>query len=348
MPHGPATARGQHYVPRMLQSAFARPGKGRYAQVHVFDKRDDRTFRTAPENMLQARDFNTYDDGTYVVCIEGGLGKIEAQTAPVFAKIRQDRSLAELTLEERVKVMAFTALQGIRGVSVRTNMLDVAEQMRERIRSQGHDPDLVPQLKGSNDPEQVKLTAMMFASESLPEFTVSFADKVMLLIEAAPGTTFLLGDAPAVMANQHDLGLRGNLGLKVKGIQVYLPIAPDLAIGFWCPSLALELERGLQQTEESLRRTAGMALLGIGPEADQLRRMRADLTERVARLRADVEAIRAQRPLQSCSENMDYYNSLQVTFSERYVLSATGDFSLVRRMIADDPERRRGARMELA
>lgn len=348
MPKERTRARGQHYVPCMLQSAFATKGKGKYAQVYVYDKHEDRAFRTAPENVLHERDFNTYDDGKYVVCLETGLGKIEDQTAPVLKKIVASRSLAELTLEERVKVMAFTALQQIRGVNTRANMIDVAEQMRERIRSEGHDPDLVPQLKGSVDPDQAKLSAMMLASKNLPELTESFADKSMILVEAAPGTTFLLGDAPTVMANQNDMGLRGNLGLKVQGIQIYLPVAPDLAIGFWCPSLLAELEVALKQSEESLRTTAAAALLGYGPEADRLRMMRAALEERRARLRSDVEAIQSQRPLKSSVENMDYYNSLQVIYSERYVVSATGDFSFVRGMIASDSNSRRGARMQLA
>lgn len=335
-------------MPCMLQSAFATAGRGKFDQVYVFDKQEDRTFRTAPENVLHERDFNRYDDGGYIVCMEGGLGKIEDQAAPVFRRIRDSRSLVGLTLEDRVKVMAFVALQHVRGPSTRINMIDVGEKMRERIRSMGHDPENIPQLRGGDDPEMIKLTAMKLAKENLPKFTESFADKVMLLVGAAPGATFLLGDNPVVKANQNGMGIRGNLGLKSEGIEIYLPIAPDLIVAFWCPTLLKFLEHGLMQSEMSYRKTAPVALLGVGQEADRIREMHADLKVRVERLKADVEAIRDQRPLTSRPENMDYYNSLQVIYAERMLISATGDFALVRNMIAGDESLRSGPRMELA
>lgn len=332
----------------MLQSAFATAGRGKFAQVHVFDKQEDRIFRTAPENVLHERDFNRYDDGRYIVCMEEGLGKIEDQAAPVFKRIKESRSLAGLTLEDRIKVMAFVALQQVRGPSTRYNMTDIGEKMRERIRSMGHDPDDIPQLRGGDDPEMIKLTAMKLVQENLPSFTESFADKVMLLVGAAPGTTFLLGDSPVVKSNQNEMGIRGNLGLKSAGIEIYLPIAPHLAVAFWCPTLLTFLEHGLKQSDESYRKTAPVALLGVGQEADKIREMHADLKVRLERLRADIEAVRDQRPLISSPENMDYYNSLQVIHAERRVISATGDFSLVRNMIAGDESLRTGPRMELA
>lgn len=348
MPKPEKLPRGQHYVPRMLQGPFTSPGRGKFPQVHVFDKQQDRTFQTAPENVLHERDFNTFDAGDYVVTLERSMGKIEDQAAPIFAKIIAQHSLAKLSLVERVAVMAFVALQNIRGVSTRASMLHVDEQIRERLRSEGHDPEVIPQLKGGNDPQQVKLTAMKLASDNLPAFTKSFGDKAMLLIEAAPGTTFLLGDNPVVMANQRTDEFRSTLGLMCEGIEIYMPIAPELALAFWCQSNVATLEEGLARSEESLRKYGAVALLGVGPDADKVRELHADLKTRIPRLKADVEAIREQRPLQSVPENMDFYNSLQVVYAERYIISSTGDFSLARSMIANDTKVRTGLRMELA
>ncbi|MBP8235703.1 MAG: hypothetical protein KAY22_25745, partial [Rhizorhabdus sp.] len=60
----------------MLQDAFAASGRGKKRQVHVFDKHEDRIFRTSPENILQERDFNTFQDGATTYCLEDGMGKI--------------------------------------------------------------------------------------------------------------------------------------------------------------------------------------------------------------------------------------------------------------------------------
>nr|WP_292224053.1 DUF4238 domain-containing protein [Brevundimonas sp.] len=334
-------------MPCMLQSAFATAGRGKFPQVYVFDKKEERIFRTAPANILHERDFNRYNDGKYIICMEDGLGKIEDQAAPVFKRIAEDRSLVGLTLEDRVKVMAFVALQQVRGPSTRINMIDVAEKMRERVRSMGHDPEEVPQLRGMDDPEMVKFIAMNLASKNLPEFTKIISTKMMLLIGAAPGTTFLLGDHPVVKANTNQNGVLGSLGLTSEGIEIYLPIAPDLLLAFWCPTLVHFLEVGLKQSEESYHNTALIALLGVGSEADLLRKERANLGASIEALRADLDAIRNQKPLISNAKSMEYYNSLQVIYAERRVISATGDFALASNMIAGNNNLRSGPRLEL-
>ncbi len=225
----------------MLQEPFTTPGKGRKPQVHVFDKKTGRTFRTSPENVLHERDFNTFEHQGTVYCLEDGFGKIEDQAAPVFRKLIARRTLVAL-------------------------------------------------------------------------------------------------------ANQNDTSPYGNLGLEVKGIEIYLPIAPDLAIAFWCPSIIEFLQTALATCEASQRKTAGVALIGVGAGADNLRTQRRQLQERIDQLRADLAAIRVERRLKNSPENMDYMNSLQIAHAERYLLSRDGDFSLATRMIADNDDYRRGLR----
>jgi hypothetical protein len=313
----------------------------------VFDKQSDRTFRTSPENILQARDFNTFEDGGVVHCLEDGMGSVEDRAAPALRKVTAERSLAGLSTEERAAIMVFTALQKVRGVNTRAAMVDMVEQIRERLRANGDDPDLVPQLQGGDDPEQVKLSSLMLVGRNLAEFARSYANKVMLLFEAAPGATFLLGDTPVVLANQNDTRPYGNLGLEVTGIEIYLPIAPDLTLAFWCPSLVASMEDALRQCEASRQKLVAVALLGIGHAAGEARRMQAELNERAVKIRADLATIERQEPLKSSQDDMDYLNSLQVGQAERHVISSTGDFSLVQRMISDNEKHRRGLRSEL-
>jgi hypothetical protein len=332
----------------MLQNAFATPAKGKKDQLFVFDKHEDRRFRTSPENILQQRDFNTYDDGKAVLCLEDGMQSVEDKAAPVIRKIIAERAVYGLTDEERAALCVFAALQKIRGTSIRSDMLDFTKQISDRLKANGDDPSQIPQLQGGDDPEQVKLSALMLVRNNLAEFARSYANKVLALNAAPAGETFLLGDCPVVLANQNDYGPYGNIGLEVKGIEIYLPIAPDLALAFLCPSILEELRNSIVQIEQSLQRTSAVALLAIGPEADELRRQRETLKRSVARLREDVAAMDAGTPAQYDHGNMDYLNSLQVAHAERYVLSATGDFDLAQRMIADDSARRFGWRPQLA
>jgi len=41
-----------------------------------------------------------------------------------------------------------------------------------------------------------------------------------------------------------------------------------------------------------------------------------------------------------------FFNSLQVYYADRYVLSSTREFDLAKRMIADNPARRKGWRFK--
>lgn len=343
-----SSARGQHHVPMMLQDAFSVPGKGKKRQIHVFDKHNDRTFRTSPENILQERDFNTFESGEITYCLEDGMGKIEDQAAPALRKVIANRTLSCLDQKERAAILVFTALQKIRGVSLRAGMLDIDAMIRKKLRSNGDDPDIVPQLHGGDEPQQVKLSALKMVGDHLPEFVNSYLNKIMILMEACSGEAFLLGDTPVVLANQNDTFPYGNLGLEVKGIEIYLPISPELAIAFWCPSIIGFMETALKRCEQSIQNSNAAALLGVGPDAEKVREILPQLVIRAAKIKDDLEAIRNQTPLKNSPENMEYINALQVTYAEQYVLSSTGDFGLVKRMIAKNSAYRRGHRAQFA
>lgn len=340
-------ARGQHYVPRMLQEAFTTPGKGKKAQLFVFDKHEGRAFRTSPDNVLHERDFNTYESQDARYCLEGGMGKIEALAAPVLRKIIAARSLASLSDEERGALTVFVALQQIRGVSVRAKMVDMVEQVRAHVRQMGQDPDTVPQLLGHDDPEAIKLSALLLAGQDLGQLALAYVDKALLLFSAAPGTRFYLGDTPVVLANHRDTKPYGNLGLEVEGVEIYMPLAPDLLLAFWCPSLVRLMEDGLAACERSLNSTAAAALLGVGPAAEDVRQKREAIAARRRHIAADLAAIAEQRPIESDLDNMDYFNSLQVLHAERYLLSATNEFTFARKILAERPDARQGRRLTI-
>lgn len=332
----------------MLQDAFAASGRGKKRQVHVFDKHEDRIFRTSPENILQERDFNTFQDGATTYCLEDGMGKIEHAAAPVLRKLIAHRTLACLEESERAAILVFTALQRIRGVHTRAGMLDIADKLRTRLRDNGDNPDAVLQLRDADDPEAVKLSALMLIGEGMPDFLRSYANKVMVLMAAPPGATFLLGDTPVVLANHRDTLPYGNLGLEVKGIEIYMPISPDLTIAFWCPSIVELMETAFRKSEEAFRETSAIALLGVRSNAFKAREVIGQLKVRSEKLRRDLSAIRDGIPLLNTRDNMEYLNSLQVSFAERYILSSTGDFALPKRMIADNRVYRGGHRWQLA
>lgn len=108
------------------------------------------------------------------------------------------------------------------------------------------------------------------------------------------------------------------------------------------------MQTALASCEQSLKSTAAAALLGVGPDANEIRQTREALEMRRQRIASDLEAIATQRPVESSIDNMDYANSLQVLYAERYLLSSANDFAFVREILAERPSARRGRRMHIA
>lgn len=343
-----SNVRNQHYVPRCLMNAFAKRGGGKKLQVHVFDKRSDRSFLTATENIFSQRDFNTFEgEGGAVLCLEDGMAAIEDIVAPVLRKLAAERSLAAISDEERTALIVFVALQKIRGVSLRTQFKAMTDQLRRRIQADGTDPDTIDQLREDGD-EGLKLTSLQFVRDHLAEFTQHYLDKALVLHAAPKGQEFVLGDAAVVWANKRDHGPYGNLGLGVVGLELYMPVSPDLAVAFWCPSIVDMVSRTRDGTRDLIRKLSAVSLLGLGREAEEARRILPQVRAKFARAQADLDAIAAGVPLQLDIDNMKYVNSLQISQSEQYVVSLNGDFSFVQEMIRDNAAYRRGPQIRFA
>jgi hypothetical protein len=67
-------------------------------------------------------------------------------------------------------------------------------------------------------------------------FGPHFLNKDWLLISTTRKSPFIIGDNPLALQNAIDMGPYGNLGLAVKGIEIYLPLSPVRALAIWCPS----------------------------------------------------------------------------------------------------------------
>jgi len=159
------------------------------------------------------------------------------------------------------------------------------------------------------------------------------AAKDWVLLQTDRKHPYLIGDHPLAMHNMIDHGLRGNLGLKVEGIEIYFPISPQLSLALWCPSHREALMSGISRLTEMSEKQPWLAERFTGPWASAVQMM---------------EAITRGTPLPSQPENVLFFNSLQICTAERFVFSSNPDFSLAEDMIAKNPELRHGRRLEEA
>jgi len=121
---------------------------------------------------------------------------------------------------------------------------------------------------------------------------------------------------------------RGNLGLAVKGIEIYLPISSTQTLAFFCRSHQEMIRDGVERMRKSMVWDPSMGE-GFGDLLSWRRAFRTGI------------------PLPSKPDNVLNHNSLQVSYAERYVFSSTADFELVESMIKDNSAFRIGPRPQV-
>jgi hypothetical protein len=202
--------------------------------------------------------------------------------------------------------------------------------MREHIASLGTDPDTVPQLYVPNQNEEKMFDARLLANLT-KDLTPLVTRKAWFLYRVPANHPLYISDNPVALHNDHEFELRGNLGLAVFGVQVYLPVSAHRCLAMYCPDEMAHLEAAYEDYLKRIREDAEPKPPPI-PEAGP-------------RL---IEGLRTGMCMDLPEPSLDFVNSLQVWNAERYVYCSADDFDLAREMIAKEPRLRTGPRSELA
>jgi len=310
----------QHYVPQLLLRGFATPKR---RQVYVFDKQIEKVFRSSVRNLACERGFYDLEDEGDPKRLDRWLGRLEEYTAPIIKSIRGRRSLDHLHPAERKWIASFIAVQQVRTRRHRESRGDLNRQMADALREMGADPSKVENFRELTEAE-VRRDSIADMPPTAFTLLPHLLNKAWILLSAAPGRTFWVGDHPVVLANNLNPGdgLRGTLGLAVRGIEVYLPISSELTLGCLCPTVP-----------------AMFAAVNAQVIQPVLRKGRAD---------EFLDAFTGRATLQLDAENVKYHNSLQVIGAERFIFSLHDEFDMAREMLASHPNLKTGPRVEIA
>lgn len=313
-----------HYVPRFLLRNFC---SGTKPRLWAYDKSAGKSFETTIQSVAGERDFYEVTVGDFTVSLEEGLSKLESEARTIINRIINARSIGVMSEDDRILLAVFVATQMQRVPHSRENLLALSEGfsrvMKERF---GMDTDDFPAMT----PEIAKALSIKSLTEP-NQFAEHILNKSWLLFETADSTPFYISDNPVALQNNVEPRgpLRGNLGLAVPGIEIYLPLSSTLTLGFYCCSHEEMIRNGVEKMRRSIVRDPNFPMT-FGPLLDWMR------------------AFRKGTPLTSTADNVLNHNSLQVRQAERYVFSSQPDFELVESMIADDSRFRKGPRPEIA
>lgn len=312
----------QHYVPRFILKKFS---SGKKPKIWAFDKTNDKTFHTNIKNIASETDFYEFkipeEEKTISVSMEKNLSNIEAMASSVFKEICKEKNLKELSKEHGSILVLFVTVQFVRTKEYRERILQLGDILKEKVKSIGATKEQIDDLIGDDEENETLLGLSAF--KNISHFLPRFADKAWLLFETTKDAPFYISDNPVVLHNQNDYSPYGSLGISVKGIEIYFPISSTLCLVIYCPSIA-------DTIMESAERIENLNL----PSLDDVMQSTMDIAH----------GLRNGSSISINTDHVKMLNSLQVTFSTRYVYSEDGDFDLVKEMVTNNESYRTALR----
>jgi len=312
----------QHYVPRFLLKNFS---DGKKHRVYVFDKSNDRCFQVHINKIAAEKGFYDLPTGDDILTVEPSLSQLESKAAQAIRKILDQERFEYLDPIEFQTIAEFLAVQFVRTKAHRVRSEHFRTLMIEKFRRMGFSHESIG--KYVDDPPGIlgdKLSGMI-SLRNAGEYVPYFWNKRWILFKTTKKHPLFLSDNPLVLHNEVDHGpFLCNLGLAVRGIEIYLPLSSTCCLGLICPTLA----EGTDQSDfgEGMFLEPFSSPMGKTPQSPSI---------------ADIPCIyRSGPPIGMKPENVTFANSLQVWSSLRYVFCEENSFGLVREMIAVDEKYR--------
>nr|WP_280800228.1 DUF4238 domain-containing protein [Mesorhizobium sp. L103C565B0] len=268
---------------------------------------------------------------------------------PSYGKVLKDRRL-DNSPEQKAALAMMLAFQLLRTKATRDQWQAIEEALVKKVEESG---GKMQDVRGWEDwqpmtEDRLKREHLLSIQGSIGGHAQIIAAKDFVLAEPAPGRSFYLGDNPVCLANARDFGPRGNLGLGVQGIEIYMPLASDLMLCAFCPSIIEGLRETHKRAKEARQAEAVSRLMKGQLSAAGMRQF-LDAANATARPVEELLSAAADGyPVSSNDANMDYYNSLQTSYAYRYVVCQQADFALARSFNSENPALKRGRRVQVA
>lgn len=327
-------AETHHYVPRFVLRQFL--SDEAKEQVAVYDKHKDNSFVTSIKNIMSERRFNEFEFDEFIVSFESVASKIEDSIIPTYKRIVDNRRL-EGTPDEKADLAFLIAFQMLRVKAMRDLHVEIERGVREKVEALGHRMEQIQGWEPLTE-DRLKLLHLGNIQETIGKFALVIAEKDILLAQPSQNSSFYIGDNPVVLSNRLDFGPYGNIGLAVKGIEIYLPLSSDLLLCAFCPSILSEQFQSNAVTRYKIRSELQRRAVAGQITFKQLTEQTAKIDGLCSHFDKMKDDFVNGRPIDSNPDNMKYYNSLQSQWARRYLIDKRGDFKLAKKYISEFPQ----------
>jgi hypothetical protein len=272
----------------------------------------DEITRRPPKRAASGVGFYDFMVGGEIVSFEDQLETIETSAAPILKEIVRSRSVAGLSETQRNSVADFMAAQ-----SFRTKAFYKGLELQS------------PRHQFGAFFAELWRSAFLLSAE--------IVQRKWAVIAINHDDVFYLGDHPVVLQDTEEPSLDKELGFDIKGVEAFLPLAPQCALYMPCASISQEIISGYQtaaRLAELREASISAALLRLSERAlENHRALYQALTTGVAYV--------------VVPENVENFNYLQCLYAHAEVYSNRRDFSFARRVFHEHPQYRSTVKVRL-
>lgn len=323
----------QHYVPQLILRNFSFNKKE--DQVWVFNKRTEKIYRSNVRNVASEKGF--YDivmDGEEF-SVDPMLTQLEGYTASIVKRILKDKSLENISEDHRTVLSYFLASQCARTRQFRILQEDFFHSVEDAIRLIGGDPQTTigyePLPAGGTKEHAVRDLA-----SAILKFAPFFHNKVWILLKTSQKDPFYISDNPIALQNQKDHGPLGNIGIGVRGIEIYFPLSKTLTLFLLCVETARKRQVGYAAYKRAESYAPGIHR--------RLLPQFLDFESSIQQTGTLLKGMESKKAVRVSHGNVLNINSLQVAYATELVFSCSQDFDLAKKVVKSDPKYREGPR----
>jgi hypothetical protein len=313
----------QHYVSQFILRNFSIEEKD---QLWIYDKWEEKEYRASIRDSACEKYFYEFSEDSEETNTELKLSRLESDCYSIFKKVIEEKSIKSITNVEHSMICLFSAVQLLRTNKSREQIEQTNQGLIDKVKEKGNIvEDFEKVMNLSKD--EIKDISLVELNSSAGKLAPYFVEKEFALVESPEDEHFYISDNPITLYNHYPRPFRGNLGLKLKGIEIQFPISSNLCLVFMCPETINEVRMGIERVnfykENGIDCPVDMTIA-----EEYLKSFDNCLCGKLTK------------------ENVEYHNSLQVIQSSRYIYSCTDNFNLVKKMIKSDPELKNPKRID--
>jgi hypothetical protein len=296
-----------HFVPRSILRNFEND-KGK---LFVFDKTATNSFPSNADDAGHENNFNSVKTDNDFRNFENTFQENDNMVGVLSKKLNELTDKFDFTRKEKYDLAYITRVQQIRTKLIRTDSIGISEDITQWLRNRDErSSDLhTPEPPLIENDENAKLITVELLRSAI-DFIPYFLQRGMVLFRTEEKHPFWCSDNPVIMHNESAQMLRGFL---VPGTHIYFPVSKTLLIAFLCKDFCGKLKKAYDICIETNKQVP------------------LDLEEYHNGL-FNNQIINIEHL------EVDFYNSLQVLNSSRFLYSNLNEFELAKKMISEAPE----------